>query len=71
MATKTDYPVTLFWEIMPNSGRWDEICAWTIEHLGLPGHRYHTKITEDEMTWYFEDERDQLMFIVAWGNHER
>ena len=68
--TQYPHPVKLLWEIMPNGGKWNEVCAWTIEHLGLPGNRYCTEVAEDYMIWHFEDIRDKLMFTVAWGNHD-
>ena len=71
METQVNHPVTLRWDIMPNGGLWNEICAWTVEHFGLPGHRYRTEVTEEKMTWYFNCEKDQLMFIIAWGDHGR
>jgi hypothetical protein len=63
------HSVKLLWEIMPNSGKWNEICAWTIEHMGLPGHRYLTELTADYMIWKFNDIKDKLMFTIAWGDH--
>jgi hypothetical protein len=61
------YPVTLNWDTNPHMERWNEVCAWSIEHFGLPGGRYTTEIDADRMTWHFDDARDQLIFILAWG----
>ena len=47
---------------------WNEVCAWGVEHMGLPGDRYCTEITEEYMIWNFMDRKDQLLFSVAWGN---
>jgi nitrous oxidase accessory protein NosD len=63
------HSVKLKWTIMPNGGKWNEICAWTIEHMGLPGHRYLTQPTTDHMIWKFTDIKDKLMFTIAWGDH--
>lgn len=62
------YPVTLDWARRPNMERWNEICAWTIEHFGLPGIRYQTEVDSARMTWYFQSQQDQLVMTVAWGN---
>lgn len=63
-----NYSVRLNWESNPHMVYWSEICAWTVEHFGLPGSRYLTHITQDYMIWDFVDDRDQLLFILAWGN---
>ena len=62
------YPVTLDWAQRPSMEKWNEICAWTIEHFGLPGIRYQTEVGTERMTWYFQDEQDRLVMIIAWGN---
>lgn len=62
------YPVTLDWVRRPSMERWNEICAWCIEHFGLPGIRYQTEVGPARMTWYFQSPQDQLMMTVAWGN---
>jgi len=71
MATKTDrtvmfdHAVKLTWERHP---KWNEICAWGIEHFGLPGNRYTTEVSEEYMCWHFASPQDQLLFVTAWGN---
>jgi hypothetical protein len=68
-STKTfEYPVRLDWENNPYMEHWNEVCAWTIEHFGLPGHRYRTEINKDYMIWYFTESEDQLIMTLAWGN---
>lgn len=62
------YPVTLDWARRPSMERWNEICAWTVEHFGLPGIRYQTEVDVARMTWYFQSPQDQLIMTVAWGN---
>ncbi len=68
--SNTEYPysVRLDWDNNPNMERWNEICAWSIEHFGLPGDQYRTEITKDYMVWYFINDTDQLIFTLAWGN---
>lgn len=65
---KYPYTVRLDWESNPNMNHWNEICAWTIEHMGLPGDKYRTEITADYMVWNFISQTDQLIFTLAWGN---
>lgn len=68
MQNQYQYPVTLDWDQRPSMQAWNEICAWTIEHFGLPGHRYTTEVGTERMTWYFASQQDQLTMTVAWGN---
>ena len=72
MATKTSgnlinypYVTRITWSRVP---KWNEMCAWAIEHFGLPGNRYITHATEDYMEWMFDSIEDQLFFTLAWGN---
>ncbi len=48
------------WENQPNIW-WNETCADIVEHFGLPGDRYTTEINENEMKFFFKDERDALL----------
>lgn len=64
------HPVTLDWSRRPTMEAWNEICAWTIEHFGLPGIRYQTEVSIERMTWYFRDASDKLIMTVAWGNDQ-
>ena len=64
------YPVTINWHSRPSMSKWNEICAWAVDHFGLPGDRYKTEIDENQMTWAFVDKEDQLLMILAWGNDE-
>lgn len=64
------YPVKLEWENNPSMVHWNEVCAWTVEHMGLPGYKYRTEITPDYMIWNFINQQDQLIFILAWGNDQ-
>jgi hypothetical protein len=62
-----NYPVRITWERNP---KWNEICAWGIEHFGLPGDRYITEPDEKYMCWRFVSPQDQLLFVTAWGNDQ-
>ena len=48
------------WESQSNIW-WNETCANIIEHFGLPGGKYTTEISADDMRFLFTDERDALM----------
>jgi hypothetical protein len=48
------------WESQSNVW-WNETCANIIEHFGLPGGKYTTEISADDMRFFFTDERDALM----------
>ena len=44
---------------------WDKICADCVEHYGLPGDKYKTTVTADNMVFYFKEERDALWFSLS------
>ncbi len=48
------------WENQSNIW-WNETCAQIVEHFGLPGGRYKTEVGEDNMKFFFNDERDALL----------
>jgi hypothetical protein len=48
------------WESQSNVW-WNETCANIIEHFGLPGGKYTTEVSADDMRFFFTDERDALM----------
>lgn len=41
--------------------QWNEICANIVEHFGLPGNRYTTEVSAEEMVFFFNNEKDALM----------
>lgn len=43
---------------------WNETCANIIEHFGLPGNRYTTEISTEEMLFFFNNEKDALMCML-------
>ena len=49
---------------------WNQVTASILEHFGLPGDRFITHATEDYMEWMFNDNRDRLLFVTAWGHDE-
>ncbi len=44
-----------------NNVWWNETCARIVDHFGLPGDRYTTEVSENEMKFFFKDEREALM----------
>ena len=52
--------VTVPWESQSNHW-WNETCANIIEHFGLPGGKYTTEVSADDMRFFFKDDRDALM----------
>ena len=44
-----------------NNIQWNEICANIVEHFGLPGSRYTTEVSAEEMVFFFNNEKDALM----------
>lgn len=50
-----------------NSIIWDRICIDAVELFGLPGNRYVTDITENDMTWSFASDQDALLFKLKFS----
>ena len=40
---------------------WNETCARIIEHFGLPGNRYTTEVSADNMKFFFINDKDAFM----------
>ena len=38
-----------------NNEKWNNVCAWAVEHFGLPGDRYTSHPTEDNMKFIFKN----------------
>ena len=62
-ATRVRVP----WKKGTTSYMWTDISSFAIEHYGLPGTNYYTKVTEDYMDFYFTDERDAILFELRCG----
>jgi hypothetical protein len=43
------------------NGQWNHTFAMIIEKFGLPGGRYLTKVTEEDMDLTFQDPKDATM----------
>ena len=37
---------------------WNETCARIIEHFGLPGGKYTTEVSVNEMKFFFKNEKE-------------
>lgn len=48
--------------------RWNEMMADVVEVFGLPGDRYITDVTVNDMTFWFSDHRDALLFRLCHGH---
>ena len=46
---------------------WNEICAWCVEHYGLPGKNYTWHAQKDDMEFIFFNEKDAIHFILRWS----
>lgn len=46
---------------------WNDVCANAIDLFGLPGDRYQTEVNIDDMTWWFRDERDAMLFRLKFS----
>jgi hypothetical protein len=57
--------VTLDWRDSRNDNEaWNEICAWTIEHFGLPNTIHVAILNENEMRFYFYNEHRRRSLYV-------
>lgn len=52
---------------MDTISQWDDVAMWGIEMFGLPGKQYITEINVNDMTWWFRDEQDRLVFVLRNG----
>lgn len=50
--------------------RWNEMLADIVQVFGLPGARYITDVNANNMTFWFRDHRDALLFRLSHGHSE-
>jgi hypothetical protein len=63
-----NYPITVKWGAGSDTlTYWDNICIYAIEQFGLPGERYVTDISADNMSWIFRSEQDALIFKLRFS----
>jgi hypothetical protein len=46
---------------------WDQLSISSLELFGLPGDRFITDISAEEMTWFFKNEQDALIFKLKFS----
>ena len=60
--------VRISWQETHDIPTWNETCAWAVEQFGLPGDRYVTDVNVDNMTFWFRDHHDALLFKLCHGH---
>lgn len=64
--TKTfPYRVDIPWRRGDTINSWDQVCVKAIDTYGLPGYRYMTDSSTDEMIFYFKFEEDAMWFRLS------
>jgi hypothetical protein len=62
------YPVTVKWGRGADTIEyWDQLSIASIELFGLPGDRFITDISANEMTWFFKSDQDALIFKLKFS----
>jgi hypothetical protein len=56
-----DLTVCIKWDDRQTGFWWNETCAMVLKHFGLPGERYTSHPTENEMSFNFFNEKDATM----------
>jgi hypothetical protein len=62
---KFPYTVKISWRLGDDVNRWDKICADCVESYGLPGDKYMTLPSADNMIFAFKDERHAIWFRLT------
>jgi hypothetical protein len=55
------HTVLVPWDDRNGTLWWNETCAKVLEHFGLPGGRYTSHPSQDQMTFNFFNEYDALL----------
>jgi len=50
-----------------NSERWNDVCAWAIEHFGLPGDKFQSHANVNYMDFVFKSNKDALLMALMWN----
>ena len=50
-----------------NEQRWNDVCAWAIEHFGLPGDRFQSHANVNYMDFVFNSNKDALMMALMFN----
>ena len=59
------YRVGIPWRNGDTINSWDKVCVDVIKRYGLPGYRYKTHPSADEMIFYFKSEEDAIWFRLS------
>jgi|LakMenEpi03Aug12_release.lakeMendotaPanAssembly.Ray.scaffolds.fasta_scaffold66902_8 hypothetical protein len=59
------YTIRIPWRMDDTINSWNDICAWAVEHYGLPGDKFITHPTEDYMDFMFRNEEDAIHFSLV------
>jgi len=49
--------------------QWNEYASKIVERFGLPGDKYTTKMSNNSMTFFFEDSQDALLAKLILGGN--
>jgi hypothetical protein len=52
-----------------SSINWNELCIRVLEHYGLPGGKYTTKLDTNWMEFIFKDEKDAFLCKIMLSEH--
>lgn len=53
--------------VYDNKIMWNSVCAWAIEHFGLPGDRFTCRSNVQYMDFVFNSNKDALMMALHWN----
>jgi hypothetical protein len=53
--------ITISWQQRADSLQWHTLCASVVEHFGLPGDRYTSHPTENNMQFVFKNDHDAFL----------
>jgi hypothetical protein len=63
--------MTMTWHDEYNAmSLWNGMLADIVQIFGLPGDRYITDVNVNDMTFWFRDHRDALLFKLSHGHSE-
>ena len=50
-----------------NNEKWNDVCAWAVEHFGLPGDRFLSRPNPAYMDFVFKSNKDALIMALMWN----
>lgn len=59
-----NHKVSIPWKKGTKTNDWNLICAYAMEQFGLPGQNFVAHATEDNMDFYFKEEKDAIFFSL-------